>query len=183
MVLSELGVMCHGLVIRKGFSCLAALLLIASLVNSVPAHSQAWSGILDPSRAADWTTPGIRGGIPNRTTVCKTVSPSGNTNDDDMNAINKAIAACPEGQVVTLGTGSFTITNGLTFGTKNNVTLRGAGPDQTILKFTGPGRQECGGYGSVCLWGNSGETANPASYVGSHSWTGTNGMAGTYSQG
>jgi len=100
-----------------------------------------------------------------------------------MNAINEAIAACPEGQVVKLETGTFTITHGLTFGTKNNVTLRGAGPDQTILKFTGPGRQECGGYGSICLWGNRSATANPASYAGSHSWTGTNGIAATYSQG
>src|SRR5271157_484064 len=33
-------------------------------------HAQAWSGILDPSRAVDWSTAGIPGGIPARATVC-----------------------------------------------------------------------------------------------------------------
>jgi hypothetical protein len=173
------------LVTRSAFSGLAGFLLFVAflLMSHVAAYSQSWSGILDPSRAADWTKAGIPGGIPNRTTVCKTVAPSGHTNDDDMNAINYAIASCPEGQVVKLGQGTFTITRGLTFGTSNDVTLRGAGPEQTILKFTGPGRQECGGYASICLWGNRSATANPASYAGSQKWTGTNGIAGTYTHG
>src|SRR5215472_5269121 len=170
------------LAIRKGFAGLAGFFIVTLLPIPL-AHSQVWSGILDPSRATDWTKAGIPGGIPNRTTVCNAVSPSGKTNDDDMKAINNAIASCPEGQVVKLGSGTFTITQGITFGTRNYVTLRGAGPDQTILKFTGPGRQECGGYGSICLWGNRSAIANRALYAGSHWWTGTNGIAGTYGQG
>src|SRR5215469_11546307 len=169
--------------LTKRFFASAGFILVIFFTTAVPALSQAWSGILDPSRATDWTRAGIPGGIPNRTTVCHAVSPSGRTNDDDMKAINNAIASCPEGQVVQLGNGTFTITNGITFGTKDNVTLRGAGPDQTILRFTGPGRQECGGYGSICLAGNKSTPTNPASYPGSHSWTGTNGMAGTYRRG
>jgi hypothetical protein len=180
----EIGVrMRRGFVIGGRFFGLAGFLLVALLMISVPAQSQAWSGILDPSRAADWTKAGVPGGIPHRTTICNVVPPSGHNNDDDMNAINKAIATCPEGQVVKLAKGTFTITHGITFAAKNNVTLRGAGPDLTILKFVGPGRQECGGYGSICLWGNRTSTANPASYAGSHSWIGTNSMPGTYTQG
>jgi len=179
----EIGVrMWRGLVIRKGFSGLVGFVLVACLMFCVPAHSQAWSGIIDPSRAIDWTKAGIPGGIPNRTTVCKAVSPSGHVNDDDMNAIDNAIASCPEGQVVKLGSGTFTITNGITFGTKNNVTLRGAGPDQTTLKFTSVGRHKCGGGGSICLWGNNGTPTGPASYPGSHVWKGTTSV-GVYSQG
>src|SRR5258708_24500952 len=33
-----------------------------------------WSGILDPSRAVDWTHAGIPGGIPSRTTICRALS-------------------------------------------------------------------------------------------------------------
>ena len=41
---------------------------------SCPTYSraQAWAGILDPSRAIDWTTAGIPGGIPTLTTICTT---------------------------------------------------------------------------------------------------------------
>lgn len=62
---------------RTWFSCLVRVLLVISLTAPTPAYSQAWSAILDPSRATDWTKAGILGGIPNYTTVCRTVVPSG----------------------------------------------------------------------------------------------------------
>ena len=56
---------CRGVVTPKGFFGYSGFLLFASLMVSVPAHSQAWSGILDPTRAIDWANAGIPGGIPN----------------------------------------------------------------------------------------------------------------------
>src|SRR6266550_4021318 len=61
-------------------------------------HAQPWSGIIDPSRAADWTSPGVVGGIPNnRTTNCATLNPGATAAQ-----INSAIASCQSGQVVFL---------------------------------------------------------------------------------
>lgn len=39
--------------------------------------SKLWSGILDPGRAKDWTSNGVRGGIPFYTQICATVPPTG----------------------------------------------------------------------------------------------------------
>ena len=51
-------------------------------------------------------------GIPNRTTIYTTLSPSGG---DDTSAINTALSNCPPGQVVLLTTGVFRISgNGIT---------------------------------------------------------------------
>ena len=62
---------------RTRFSRLARVLLVISLTLPIAAYSQAWSGILDPSRATDWTKAGVSGGVPNYTAVCRTVAPSG----------------------------------------------------------------------------------------------------------
>ncbi|MGH9469399.1 MAG: hypothetical protein ACRD1N_03535, partial [Terriglobia bacterium] len=123
--------------------------LILFFILFVPAYSaaQAWSGILGPSRATDWTQAGIPGGIPNRTTICQTVAPSGQTDATDSRNIQSAIAACTgRNEVVQLEAGTYTISQGLSFDSydqygnpspNNNVTLRGAGPDKTRLVFTG----------------------------------------------
>ena len=51
-------------------------------------------------------------GIPNRTTIYKTLSPNGK---DDTSAINAALSGCPAGQVVLLKAGVFRISGtGLT---------------------------------------------------------------------
>ena len=64
-------------------------------------------------------------GIPNRTTIYKTLSPNGT---DDTAQINAALSSCPAGQVVLLTAGVFKISrNGLIF-TKSRCTLRGSGP-------------------------------------------------------
>jgi hypothetical protein len=137
------------------------------------AQAPAWSGILDPSRAADWTQAGITGGIPARTTVCKTVAPSGLTDTTDTTNIQNAIAACAgKNQVVQLQAGTYTISQGLNFGSVNDVTLRGAGPDKTKLDFTGV--LGCNEGADVCLQGSVGWVQN---YSGSTTWT------GGYSQG
>ena len=98
--------------------------------------------ILAASRAIDWSTAGVPGGIPTRTTICSTLSPGATAAQ-----INSAIAACPANQVVQLNPGTYNLSSGITFAGKSNVTLRGSGADQTILKFTGG--VSCNGLGSV----------------------------------
>src|SRR5438093_13752177 len=90
----------------------------------------AQTGIIDPSRRVDWTNAGISGGIPNRATNCATLSSSATSTQ-----INSAIQNCPSGQVVFLNAGTYNLSGMIDFGRKSNVTLRGAGPDKTILKM------------------------------------------------
>jgi hypothetical protein len=71
------------------------------------------------------------GGIPYRSTIYRTLSPSGG---DDTAAINAALAACPANQVVKLTAGDFRISGeGLVIG-KSNVTLRGSGVSTRLRK-------------------------------------------------
>jgi len=97
------------------------------------------SGLLtsDRNASANWSSAGMLsvGGIPNRTTVCATVNPLGSAQDDTTN-IQNAIAACPLGEVVMLGAGTFTIAEGNYVLLNNGITLRGAGPGATILQRT-----------------------------------------------
>src|SRR5437879_6577427 len=114
-------------------------LIFTSLMLSSLAFGQAWSGVLSPARAVDWSQVGVVGGIPNRTTICSTLN-QGVT----AAQINSAIAACANG-VVLLNPGTFTLSAGIDFVHKNNVTLRGSGANQTFLVFTnGVG---CAGFG------------------------------------
>ena len=80
-----------------------------------PAQTGRWPGCF-PSEA-----------FPNRTTVCKTLSPLGAGKDDTAN-IQRAIEACPLGQVVLLSAGAFTVGEGHYVLLNRGVTLRGAGP-------------------------------------------------------
>ena len=128
---------------------------------SVFSHAQSWSGIIDPSRAADWSNVGISGGVPSRSTQCgSTIS----AYSGSASAINSAIAACGSGQYVHLGTGTFTLSSGITFAGHSNVTLRGDGPMNTILVFSS---------GSFCYSGNCDVLLGAASnvYDGSSSIT------------
>ena len=67
----------------------------------------------DRDASANWQTAGMLsvGGIPNRTKVCKTLSPLGDGKDDTAD-IQIAIEACPLGQVVLLSAGAFTVAEG-----------------------------------------------------------------------
>jgi hypothetical protein len=100
--------------------------------------------IIDASRRIDWSQAGINGGIPHRTTICTTLHPGATAAQ-----INSAIAACANG-VVYLTAGTYTLAGGIDFAGRSNVTLRGAGPDQTFLVFTGS--VSCFGLGAdVCV--------------------------------
>ncbi|PYX52343.1 MAG: hypothetical protein DMG76_29475 [Acidobacteria bacterium] len=126
--------------------------LVGLLIISAPmvAHAQPWSGILDPSRAIDWSSAGVSGGIPTRTTICATLNPGATAVQ-----INSAISSCPASQVVFLKAGTYNLSSGVDFGATSNVTLRGAGGDQTKLVFSGRASCFFSVGAAVCL--SSGE--------------------------
>jgi hypothetical protein len=77
----------------------------------------------------NWSRAGLLtvGGIPHRTTICATVNPLGGGKDDFTN-IQNAIKACPVGQVVQLGAGTFNVkTVDLPIQIATGITLRGTG--------------------------------------------------------
>ncbi len=96
------------------------------------------SGLLPVDRATLWQ-PGVtyNGGIPPRLALCATLSPLGGTQDDTPQ-IQRAIDACPEGQTVKLGPGTFNI-DGDAIRMKSEITLRGSGPGVTTLVSAGSG--------------------------------------------
>lgn len=120
-------------------------LAAAILAVSASAQAQQWSGVIAPSRAIDWSNAGVIGGIPSRTTICASLSPGATAAQ-----IDAAIQSCPAGQTVFLNAGTYSGLTGIKFANKSNVTLRGAGADQTYLSFsTSTG---CHGYSvQVCL--------------------------------
>ena len=143
------------------------LLVCASLLLGIPAYASAQTmtdSLSAAGRTIDWSRAGVSGGIANRTNVCATL-PAGTPGS----AINSAIAACNNG-VVLLSAGTYTLSSGITFRGANNVTLRGAGPDQTILRFTGP--DSCGGlYANVCIHGPSDVWSGNVPTTNLRNWT------------
>jgi hypothetical protein len=134
----------------KRIVCIFPTLLGILLPFSPFAHSQAWTGILIPSRAADWgesygagLPPRLPDGEtttnpwtpPSRSQCGSTVAPSGG---DDTAQITNAIESCTAGHYVLLGAGTFQINStfrispGYNAGV-NNVSLRGSGAQSTKI--------------------------------------------------
>jgi len=132
-----------------------ARLLLPLILLCIPSQAQKWSGIIAPSRAVDWSQVGIPEGIPNRTTICATLIP-GTT----AGQINAAIAACPRGQVVYLKAGIYHLSASIDFADHSNVTLRGAGPTQTILMFSS-GSSCAGPIADICIEGSFNWSGGP----------------------
>jgi hypothetical protein len=110
---------------------------------------------LPPERSTTWQ-PGVtyNGGIPDRTTVCATLSPLGG-GASDTEQIQAALDTCPDDQVVQLAAGTFQIgadVNGGIFIERSHVTLRGTvdadGEPATTLVC-----QTDGGCGSIIVLG------------------------------
>ncbi len=104
------------------------------------AGAQSWSGVLNPSRAIDWSTVGA-GPIPSGgwTQCGATIAPYGSAGSpQSTSTINNAITSCPANHYVLLGPGTFYLSDKLVMGA-NKVVLRGSGPDKTILRFYGGG--------------------------------------------
>ena len=127
-------------------------------------QAQNASGLIDPNRVIDWSQAGIPEGIPNRTTNCATLNAGASAAQ-----INSAIASCPAGQVVFLNAGTYNLSTGIDFANHSNVTLRGAGGDQTFLVFSG--HSGCQGQQSdICVRSN--ETNWPGGPSHTANWTG-----------
>lgn len=122
------------------------------------------SGILDPARyAANWATAGA-GALPlSRSTICNTLSPG-----VSLATLNADIAACSTNGVVLLNAGTYTFSNQIIFNAKNNVTLRGSGPNSTIIKFTSIGT--CNGLGCAVYFtnGSANDSTSPGNVA---TWT------------
>ncbi|HXM63720.1 MAG TPA: choice-of-anchor D domain-containing protein [Terriglobales bacterium] len=140
--------------------------------------STAWASVLSPSRAIDFSQAGAAHINDARTqcvtTACATVTGGTVT----AASINAAIVSAPANTYVLLPAGSFAPT-GQIIG-KSNVTLRGAGAASTFLVPTGSsGSSNCNNT-QIC----AGPVDN--NYAGGPSntatWTGTNGVSGTYTQ-
>jgi hypothetical protein len=150
---------------RRKISVLFPLMLLCLL--STFSHAQNWSGILDPTRAIDWSSTGVSGGIPTNRTQCgSTIAAYTGT----AVAINSALATCGANQYVLLGPGTFNLSTGIDFADHSNITLRGSGPDSTFLIFTGDAG--CAGLqSSICL--ENADNAYPLNTLGhSANWTG-----------
>src|ERR1700681_2798755 len=112
------------------------------------AQAQSWSSILDSSRATDWS--GVGTTITNRSTVCSTSACNTvNAGTVTTTSLNAALASATSGQVVTIPSGTFTISAGFLINV-SNITLRGAGPLSTTLNFTG-GDSCNGNGGDACV--------------------------------
>jgi hypothetical protein len=117
------------------FLCSFALILV--LIVPTLGHAQQWAGIISPSRATDWSAAGVQGGIPNRLTNCVT-SACNTLSGGTVTAasINAALSSAPANTVVRIPAGTYTLTSGIVF-SQSNLTLRGAGADQTKLIING----------------------------------------------
>jgi hypothetical protein len=114
---------------------LRRLAAIICLISFYPAASRA--ELLPADQKTDWTpgvTVGVPGGIPNRTNIV-TVSADNSGSSDVSSAIQGAINSAPAGSVVFLPAGTYRIGSDLHL--RNNITIRGAGMDVTILNFVG----------------------------------------------
>jgi len=125
-----------------------------------PIAGGATDSIIDPARKIDWTVAGIPGGFQRRTTICTTLTPANTWQD-----IVTAVTNCPQNSVVMLSAGTYEMVGGpdpsisgnppapagLEFIAQNLKTLRGAGPDKTILHFSGFFNNCFGRTGNLCM--------------------------------
>lgn len=156
------------------------LLLFGLLLWSVPASSQAWSGILAPSRAdANWPNAGAQG-ITSSAANCPT-QPSSNT----TLAISAAFTADAGGSSycqINVPAGTYNISGSfnLKYAGKANIILNGAGPNQTFFVWTGNANFTCNGIGltGMCVWNGDSQTN-----AGNSPWCNSATITGGLSQG
>lgn len=153
------------------------LLLISAFVAvSGTADAQAWSGVISPSRAINWSQAGIPGGLPDSswaqctTTSCQVVCPGGTNpcgsgGSVTPTTLQNAINSAPAQSYVLIPAGTFTMNSGVAG--KNQVVVRGTGANQTLLQFTG--EIGCNGYYSAfCI---AGSNSYPGGEQNTATWT------------
>jgi hypothetical protein len=147
------------------------LFFIVITFLSAYSHAQAWSGVLTPPRGIDWSNAGaVIDPTGPRTQCGSTIAAYSGT----AATINSAIAACGSNQYVLLGPGTFTLSTGIDFASKSNVTLRGSGANSTFVVFTISGSSNCAGAGgaNICLLATNVGAGGDQSYNNQASWTG-----------
>jgi len=118
---------------RRSHSIL--LFFIASLIFPAVAHAQAWSGIISPSRAVDWTQAGIARGLPDAGwTQCGSTIAAYN---GSASTITTQLASCSVNQYIQLGAGTFTLSGQIKFPTTGHLALRGMGANSTFIVLSG----------------------------------------------
>ena len=163
--------------------------LLFTLFVVLPAHAfTPWAASSAPFyHAVDygWRDGGL-GAIPNRTTICSSLGQAGQAPTFVQNVtaaqINSAIAGCQTGEVVFLNAGTYNLTSPINI-LRSNVTLRGAGANQTLLYFNGSMQNTCDNAGGdICIYnGNGWWSGGPGTTA---NWTGTSeGGPGLYPQG
>ena len=92
--------------------CTAVSGVRAQQPRGVAATETVDTSIVPPDARTTWT-PGVPGGVPIRTAVCRTVASAsfGDGLQDASAAIQAAVNACPVGQVVLLSAGTFLVNN------------------------------------------------------------------------
>ena len=153
---------------RKTFSIVAFVLML------YPASiwCQAWSGVLSTARASDWTSAGIPGGIPsNSWTQCGSTIAA---YTGSAATINSALSSCNgQSKYVLLGAGDFYLSTSINNRGLSNVEIRGSGPTQTRLHWTGLGPSQCQGGSSSCEIGFMTTSGNYSPSPGTvANWTG-----------
>jgi hypothetical protein len=150
------------------------LLLLLVLASPLTARAQAWSGIIDPARAVDWSIAGIAGGLPdaNWTQCGTTIAAYGSSGSPaSPSKINAALSSCPPNHYVQLGAGSFYLSAAIVFptSTRGHLALRGMGANSTFLYFSGS--TNCGNAvaGLICMAG--GDQTYPGGPTTAVRWT------------
>lgn len=123
--------------VGPGFPGLAILIVFLLCLAPLLPASEAPAQIIPPERRIAWS-PGIPGGIPQRSTICANVknppyNAKGDGAADDTSAIQRAISRCPDGQVVYIPAGNYRLTGELQIRGKS-VVLRGDGQRRTHLR-------------------------------------------------
>lgn len=155
------------------------------------AWSQQWSALIDPSRAIDWSSAGFT--IPTYNVNCST-QPTLTANSSaaataNTSSVISALTSCDASHnVVNVPAGTYYLNK--TAYPHGSVVLRGAGPQSTTVIFQstagcvgGIGNQGICMYDTVGAIYNGNPAALPPSGTQQCLWSGTNGSAGTYTQG
>lgn len=155
-----------------------SLVLILLFVSST-AFGQQWSGVLNASRATDWTQAGIPGGIPSGSwSQCgATIAAYGSSGGyASPSSIISAISACSgSSKYVLLGPGDFYLNAAIRSVGVHNVELRGSGPTQTRIHFSSG--SICQGGNGTCLVGFESSDGTYANGVGGNYFSWTSGYA------
>jgi hypothetical protein len=122
--------------------------LFLLLLVAIPVYGQAWSGIIAPSRAVDWSHAGLPATLPDGETPVNQYTPPNRSQCGSTLPASTAVAtiistmvSCATGTYVLIGPGTVTWNATGDLGTATEVTLRGSGPMQTTIAISGASGQ------------------------------------------